>query len=489
MEINNNLNIDRFGLTKIELDKISPSMCVAKWNQVTIHLGTGQNHSCHHPTTHKIPLSEIAKSPSALHNTQFKKQQRKLMLEGERPSECDYCWRTEDSPKSDGDGITYSDRITKSAEDWAAPHLNAIKDMPWDADINPTYLEVSFDTACNFKCAYCGPAYSTTWREEIERYGPYKLNGLELHSLEYLAQTDSLPMPITKPNPYIDAFWKWWPDVVKDMKIFRITGGEPLMSKQVFKVLDFLIENPQPQLEFNINSNLDVPPALFNQFIKKMIIIQENKCVKKFKIYTSCEAHGKRAEYIRFGMNYDRWLSNCHRVLAEVPDSQLTVMAAYNILSITSFNDLMNDVIDMKFKYTVQPQRANPVSLDVPYVRWPEQLAPWVATYDFLPYIEGSVTHMFKNLQQMEWFPLCGKGFFDYEINRFKRLFYVIRGAIKTAHEDKPRINHLRAQFADFITEYDLRRGTNFKETFPEYVEFYELCKRSTIRWHEKGPY
>ena len=89
----------------------------------------------------------------------------------------------------------------------------------------------------------------------------------------------------------------------------------------------------------------------------------------------------------------------------------------------------------------------------------------------------------------MEWFPLCGKGFFDYEINLFKRLFYVIRGAMKTAHEDKLRINHLRAQFADFITEYDLRRGTNFKETFPEYAEFYELCKRSTIRWQEKGPY
>ena len=483
------LNLNRFVKAKIELDKISPSMCLAKWNQVTIHLGTGQNHSCHHPTVHTIPLSEIAKSPAALHNTQFKKEQRKLMLEGERPSECDYCWRAEDAPKSAAEGITYSDRITKSADEWAFPHLNAIKEMPWDADVNPTYLEVSFDTACNFKCAYCSPQFSSTWREEIERFGPYDLDGHGLHSLDYLKSTGSLPMPITKHNPYIDAFWAWWPDVVKDLKVFRITGGEPLMSKQVFKVLDFLIENPQPQLEFNINSNLDVPPALFDSFIKKMKIIQETKAVKNFKVYTSCEAHGKRAEYIRFGMNYDRWLANCHRVLAEIPDSQLTVMAAYNILSMSSFTDMMNDIIVMKHQYTVQPHRANPVSLDVPFVRWPEHLAAWVASYEFLQYVEDSVTHMFKNLQQMHWIPLCGKGFFDYEVNRFKRLFYVIREEMSTLHKDKARVNVLRAQFADYITQYDQRRGTNFKETFPEYAEFYELCKQSKTRWNDDGAY
>jgi organic radical activating enzyme len=484
-----NLNLNRFVIAKQELDKISPSMCLAKWNQVTIHLGTGQNHSCHHPTVHTIPLSEIAKSPAALHNTQFKKEQRKLMLEGERPSECDYCWRAEDAQTSEAEGITYSDRITKSAEDWAFPHLNAIKEMPWDADVNPTYLEVSFDTACNFKCAYCSPQFSTTWRDEIERFGPYNLDGMELHGLDYLEQTGSMPMPITKHNPYIEAFWKWWPDMIKDLKIFRITGGEPLMSKQVFKVLDFLIENPQPQLEFNINSNLDVPPALFESFMKKMKTIQENNCVKKFKVYTSCEGYGKRAEYIRFGMNYDRWLANCHRVLAEIPDSQLTVMAAYNILSMSSFDKLILDVVEMKHKYTVQPTRQHPVSLDTPYVRWPEQLAPWTAPRGFLPYVEDSVTLMFKNLQQMHWLPLCGKGFFDYEVNRFKRLYYVIREEMHNLHSDREKTKHRRAQFADYITEYDRRRGTNFVETFPEYEEFYNKCKTHTRRWKEQGPY
>lgn len=476
-KIYDHMRVDRFALSKIELDKVSPSFCLAKWNQVSMHLGAGMTHSCHHPSPHKIPIEELALSPSALHNTNFKKHQRKMMLEGKRPEECNYCWRAEDAQIGANENIIFSDRITKSAEDWAKPYIDDIKQKPWDTDVNPTYLEVSFDTTCNFKCAYCSPSYSSSWRQEIEQYGPYQLPGTILHSLDYLIQTDTMPLPITKYNPYIDAFWKWWPDAVKDLHVFRITGGEPLMSKQVFRVLDYLIENPQPQMEFNVNSNLDVPVELMNKFIEKMQIIQEKKAVKTFKVYTSNEAHGKQAEYIRFGLNYDRWLDNCHRILSEIPNSFLTVMAAYNVLSIPSFKLLMDDIIQMKHQYTIQPTRSSPVGLDVPYVRWPEFLAPWVISADYLHYIEDSVTHMYNNRQVTQWPPLCGKGFFDYEVNRFERLYYVIRDGIDSLAANPDKLKHLRNQFVEYVDQYDKRRKTHFLNTFPEMADFYKKCK------------
>ena len=34
-----------------------------------------------------------------------------------------------------------------------------------------------------------------------------------------------------------------------------------------------------------------------------------------------------------------------------------------------------------------------------------------------------------------------------------------------------------RADFKRFVDEHDLRRGTNFKQTFPELEEFYNMCK------------
>ena len=74
--------------TKDQLDRTSTSFCLAKWNQVTIHLANGTTHSCHHCRVHKIPLEELKDNPSALHNTKEKKNTRKMMLNGERPSEC-----------------------------------------------------------------------------------------------------------------------------------------------------------------------------------------------------------------------------------------------------------------------------------------------------------------------------------------------------------------------------------------------------------------
>jgi len=72
---------------KKKLDGVGCGMCLAKWTQTTIHLQMGETHSCHHPSTHKIPLQELKRNPSALHNTRFKKEKRKEMLEGKRPSE------------------------------------------------------------------------------------------------------------------------------------------------------------------------------------------------------------------------------------------------------------------------------------------------------------------------------------------------------------------------------------------------------------------
>ena len=119
-------------------------MCLAKWTQVTLHMQTGHNHSCHHPRTHKIDVKEIQRNPSALHNTRYKKQRRKEMLNGKRPSECDYCWNVEDNSDR------FSDRVFKSQESWSLPHFDEIANSDWREDINPRYVEVAFSNACNF---------------------------------------------------------------------------------------------------------------------------------------------------------------------------------------------------------------------------------------------------------------------------------------------------------------------------------------------------
>ena len=78
------------------IDPISDSYCAAKWLNATIWLGNGQTTSCHHPLGHQIDAKELLTNPSAIHNTPHKKLMRKMMQEGQRPQECEYCWKIED---------------------------------------------------------------------------------------------------------------------------------------------------------------------------------------------------------------------------------------------------------------------------------------------------------------------------------------------------------------------------------------------------------
>lgn len=456
---------------KDSLDTISSTFCAAKWKQVTLHLHNGHTHSCHHPTSHKIPLDELKNNPSALHNTRFKKEQRKLMLEGGRPKECDYCWRVEDSAPD-----ALSDRTYKSYEPWAQPYIKDIINKSWTDNVNPSYLEVSFSSVCNLKCSYCSPQVSSKWMEEIKQYGPYPTSQ-NFNDLVWLEQTDALPIPNKEHNPYVEAFWKWWPDVSKDLKHFRITGGEPLLAKDTFRVLDDLIENPKPDLEFSVNSNMCVPEEVFNKFIEKIKIIGSERKVKKLKIFTSAEAHGAQAEYIRHGLNYNQWLSNIRRVLQEVPNCTFTCMSTYNILSIFTFDKMLKDILDLKLEFG-GAGKSIPIILDTPYLRYPNHQAIFIATSEWKDqYLKPQLEFIQNNLEDRHVRGKENMGFFKWEGDKFKRILDIM-------YEEKlddVTLAQNRKDFITFVDEHDRRRGTNFLKTFPEMEDAYNQWKQCSI--------
>ena len=454
--------------TKKQLDEVSSTFCVAKWKQVTMHLQNGMNHSCHHPKTHVVPISEIKFNPTALHNSEFKKQQRKLMLEGKRPEECDYCWRVEDS----GQG-SISDRIYKSADQWALPFVKDIQSKPWDDDVDPSYVEVSFSSVCNFKCSYCAPHISSQWMEEIEKHGPYPTSN-SFNNLDWIKSQNMMPIPNSEENPYVDEFWEWWPTMYQNLQHFRITGGEPLLSKNTFLVLDYIIENPNPNLEVSINTNMNPPEGLFDKFIEKIKIIITEKKVKKFKLFTSAEAHGKQSEYIRFGMNYDKWLSNIHRVYKEIPEIEFTIMSTYNILSLTTYTKFLDDVLDIKRQYGKHNDSRNPMLLDIPYLRYPDHQAIFIMEPEMLSMLYDQVTHMYSNLEYKNWYGTANRGFYEHEADKLKRIYNIVKNV-----EPNDWTNTNRKDFVKFVDEHDLRRGTNFLETFPEFEGFYNRIKKT----------
>jgi organic radical activating enzyme len=453
---------------KEELDQHGPGMCLAKWSQTTIHLGTGHTHSCHHPGTHKIPVEEILIDASALHNTSYKKEKRKEMMSGFRPSECQYCWNVEDNADR-GNNEFYSDRVYKSAESWSRVLKNKIEEQGWGKNINPSYLEISFNTTCNFKCSYCSPDVSSKWMEEIVAFGPYPTSTY-YNNIEWVKAFDKMPIPEREDNPYVDAFWRWWPDLYPELHTFRITGGEPLLTKHTFRVLDYIIENPNPKLELAINSNLVIPDSLFQEFIQKIKIILSKRSVKGVSLFTSCEAYGSQAEYIRYGMDYKKWIDNLYEFTRECPDALIGLMCTYNALSVTTFEKFLEDMLELK-KFRRELGIAHyKFIIDIPYLRNPKHQNIKILTPEFLPYIDSQIKFMENNLIDYSSRELLG--FEQAEYEKMKR----IHSLFKYYMENPEDVIRDRKDFFAFVNEHDARRDTNFLETFPEFKDFYDFC-------------
>ena len=237
-------------------DNLGPALCLAKWQQVSLHLPTGLTNSCYHPPLHRIDAEPLKDNPGALHNTVYKKEQRKIMLRNEKPSECSYCWNIEQHGQ-------LSDRHYRSGEPWAAEHFEEIKNGQSENPV-PSYVEVNFNHACNLRCSYCSPQFSSSWADEATRYGAYPTSNL--HNDPGYFSGNRKPIPAREQNPYVDAFWEWWPELYPRLKHFRMTGGEPLMDNNTYKVFDYVLAFPKPDLHLNVTSNFSVEPKLYDRY-------------------------------------------------------------------------------------------------------------------------------------------------------------------------------------------------------------------------------
>ena len=429
-------------------------MCLAKWTQVTMHLHNGHTHSCHHPAPHFITLEELKDNPHALHNTKHKIEQRKQMLQGKQPDECNYCWNIENL-----DPNALSDRHLKSAFSWSNKHFDTIKNNDWSTNFQPTYVEVSFGYACNFKCMYCSPAISSAWMKEVKQHGGFGTSD-NYNDIKWTERQGRMPIPEREHNPYVEAFWEWWPDLYPALHTFRVTGGEPLMNKNTFKMMDWIIntETPNTNLLLGINSNFCVEDKLFDRFIDRSKQVLASGKVRKLEVYTSAEAFGNKAEYIRTGLDYKKFMKNVDFVLNEFkdePNFSITFMCTYNALSVTTFKDFLIDLIKLRKTYG-----RDCMYIDIPFLRYPEMMDVKVLDDSFEKYMTDTVTYMEQNESE----GLMHSS----ETDKLKRIIEYWRSQRTVDHT-----NH-RKNFKVYTAELDTRRNTVFADVFPEYMQWFD---------------
>lgn len=443
------------------MDDVSKTFCLAKWHHSSIYLHTGQTHSCYHPRPHDIPLENLLDNPSTLHNTPTKKQERAMMLVGVKPKGCQYCWNVEELS-----GEHISDRMIRNKSIFTKERLEEITDNPWDYNINPEYIEVAFSNECNFKCGYCHPMSSTSFQTEIKLHGPY--NTVKNHRLDI----DWFKPYEESDNPYIKAWWDWWPEMSKTLNILRITGGEPLTHKSTWKLFDMLRIDPRPNLELNLNSNLGVNNKLIKKLAENVNDLIKNKKIKTFKLFTSMDTYGNRAEYIRTGLKLDVWEKNLDTYINETK-MPVSFMCTFNILSVTSFTDFLQKILDWRKIYNdLFPDYGSErmIRFDTPYLKEPLQYDMHILPKkDFLLYFDEILDFINKNKSEQD-----RTKFNELEYERFRR----VRDYFADITYSEERINEGRKDFYNWFTEYDKRRNTNLVETFPELKQFYIDCMK-----------
>jgi len=137
-----------------------------------------------------------------------------------------------------------------------------------------------------------------------------------------------------------------------------------------------------------------------------------------------------------------------------------------------SYKEFINDILNIKKEYGSHKNPYSPIILDVPYLRYPEHQTIFILPDKFNHLIYEQVTLLYQNLQNAEWYGTANKGFFNWEADKFKRIYEM---AIHNKVENHTLKN--RMDFIKFVDEHDVRRGTNFLETFPEFEETYKEWK------------
>lgn len=241
------------------------------------------------------------------------------------------------------------------------------------------------------------------------------------------------------------------------------------MDKNTYKVFDYVLAMPKPDLHLNVTSNFSVEPKLMDQYldyVKRLC----NTQIEHFMQYVSIDSGiPDQAEYIRHGMIFSRVHTNAVRYLTDIPyRNSLTFIITMNNLSIVGLQKQLEWILHLRKEHSTTYQR---VWFDTPLLRTPSwqsiQIMPWV----YVKRMEDVLKWMQANRETPDK-PF--QGFKDYEIQRMERDIEWMKEGSKL---DPDYVTLQRADFYRFFKHHDTRRGTDFLTTFPEMKEFWDECR------------
>lgn len=375
-------------------------------------------------------------------------KQRKYDLSGgTRSPDCIGCWKSEDIS---GQSVrtTYNNqyqpmwkRRFEMSQNHPKKSIQFHQEMQNHDGFN--FIEIELTNRCNMACAYCWEGLSSRWQKEVGRFHP---------------DTDNLIF-----DKVIELLKEYWHSTLKHHpKVnFSLLGGEPFFSNHMFKFIeDYIVEindtkRDFKEVEVTVTTNLNFPKAKFDQFLK---LVERTPNIT-YNMQLSGEAVGKRSEYIRWGLNWDNWVSNVDAFFINSKKLNNLIIGfgcAHNSLSFLYYKEWL-ELIESKVK---EHEFKKPIYMHHNWVDNPFPLS--VAMID--PKHVDTVDEIIEYYDNM-----------DVKIvprNRYRDLLYTLRNHVLSPVSDEDKEDAYR-----YLNTLEKRRNISFSDVFPHFSELVKTDK------------
>ena len=234
---------------------------------------------------------------------------------------------------------------------------------------------------------------------------------------------------------------------LKDVTEVYFAGGEIIITPEHYECLDYWIENDLThQVELTYTTNFS---SL--KYKKNVDLIEYWKKFPKLKIWASLDAHGKVAECIRKGTDWERIVANIRTVKEQVPHAEFQITPTISIWNVFTFPDFFDYMIENGFIDTKSSPRFNLAT------------NPWYANIMIMPsFVKRRLAELYRVYQNRY------KDNVDI-YNGFKMIIY----NLTVGDENKGGIQ----EFIKFNEELDKFRDEKLEDIVPELKEVFDWAR------------
>lgn len=286
---------------------MNKALCASPWVHFHV-IANGNFYPCCQWDTEQ-PMGNVQKDKLAsLLDSEAMNSLRKNMLEGIKVNGCKRCYELEDNNVP---SVRQSMNKKFLAPLELGPHDYSAKKFRLQ------HFDVRFSNICNLKCRSCGLDFSSSWYED-----QIALYGKEGYS-KFITTAKN------------DEFWSDLQRYLQDVTSVYFAGGEPLLEKRHYQMLEYFIENDKTHIEINYTSNFS--QLTYDNF--KALPYWEK--FKNITIYASLDGAGTRGEYLRKNIIWKNIEKNIQTLRVHAPNVNFRItptLSAYNALHWPDFH-------------------------------------------------------------------------------------------------------------------------------------------------------